>query len=131
MAINLHIKLCKPGEDYYECILSENLILNFPITAADARRAIQIYGPDVFYLNGKMTHQKSEAIPSFVPVSLSNYILKRHKNIRLSADFFYVQGYLFSHTYPPTIQLRTSKNGNQQGKTDNFILHKQCDQHVR
>ena len=90
-AKELYIRLGRPGQSLYKKILGNNLIKNCPITVEDARRAILIYGPDLYSLKGKMVRSVGRALPSFVPISIPDYVLQHHRDVTLAVDFLYVQ----------------------------------------
>ena len=115
-AVRLYAKLGRPGQDVFESILSKGLIKNCPITADDAKRAIVIYGQDLYSLKGKMVKSASRALPAFVPISIPKYILQHHKHVTLSADFFYAQGMPFLHTIAKKIRLLTGTQTSNRSK---------------
>jgi hypothetical protein len=80
-------------------LISSGGILNCPVTSADLRRAIQIFGPDIGSLKGKTVTKKSEIakcelIPRFV-----------QSNIVLCADLMYINGIGFLVTVSENIGL--------------------------
>ena len=80
-------------------MLSNNLLWNCPVTVADAKRAVHIYGTDVADLKGNTKKQhKGSALSGFNPTPIPDHITKVHKNITLGIDLFYVQGMPFLHT---------------------------------
>jgi hypothetical protein len=87
---------------FYES-LSNNHIVNCPITVDDAKRAEFIYGKDVAFLKGKVTASLANAhLDDYDPVALPTEILSLHPNVTLCCDLFYVLGLGFS--------LSTSRN---------------------
>ena len=66
-------------------------------TADDARQANIIYGPDVFALKASSVKSQPTPIPSFVPTTILSYVLEKHKDVTLCADF-YVQSQVFLYT---------------------------------
>ena len=61
-AKRLYQHLGMPGYRKFFQALKYNHIKNCPLTVEDARRAIQIYGPDIAHLKGKGTRPKAGAI---------------------------------------------------------------------
>ena len=89
-ARNFYIKLGRPGQCRFEDLLGSRYVLNCDVSVADAKHALFIYGPEIYSLKGKLTRHKPTAIPTFAPVAVPNYILKRHHNVTLTADFLYL-----------------------------------------
>jgi Reverse transcriptase (RNA-dependent DNA polymerase) len=106
-ARKLYQQLGRPSEVFFQKILSQRMILNCPVTADDAKRALFIYGPDLATLKGKTTRQNGEHIPSITPLPLPDYIRDHHKNVTLCIDVFFVQGHRFFHTISRSIKFRT------------------------
>ena len=106
-ARDLYAKIGRPSQERFEKILSENSIINCPVTVSDAKRVLTIYGPEVAVIKGRSTKQKPSVVPIFKPISLPSYILKYHRVIQLAADFFYVQGLVFLLTKSRKIKLLT------------------------
>ena len=80
-------------------MLSNNLLRNCPVTVADAKRAVHIYGTDVAALKDKIKKQhKVNALSIFNPTPIPDHTTKLHKNITLGIYFFYVQGMPFLRT---------------------------------
>ena len=55
VARDLYRKIGRPAEAEFQDILARNLIRDCPVTPADAKRALVIYGPDVAVIKGKTT----------------------------------------------------------------------------
>ena len=68
---------------------------NCPVTSADAKRAIHIWGKDIAYISGKTTRRSPEHVEAIPPVPLPTTISDLHRNVTLCVDFFYVQGLVF------------------------------------
>ena len=98
LARQVHARIGRPPQRMFEKILQSGYIRNCPITVDDARRAYQIFGPDVSNLKGKMAKKSSSPASSFTPLSLPSYILQNHGKVTLCVDFFFVQGLGFIHT---------------------------------
>ena len=107
-ARELYRKLGRPSQRRFEHFLSHNSIQNCPVTLADAKRAVKIYGPDLGFLKGKMTRRKGAHVPSFTPTALPSYIMEHHQQITLYEDFFFVQGIPFLHTISNKLNFRTA-----------------------
>ena len=98
-------------------MLSNNLLRNCPVTVADAKHAVHIYGTDVAALKVNMKKHKGNALSRFNPAPIPEHIEKVHKNITLGIDLFYVQGMPFLHTISRKIQFCTEQSvGNIQKK---------------
>ena len=107
-ARKLYRMLGRPHEIFFRDLLNNNLIINCPVTADDALRALHIYGPDVAALKGKMTRSTAAIrAPSFKSVPLPSPILEQHPNITLCADFFFIQDHGFLHTISRNLNYRT------------------------
>jgi hypothetical protein len=104
----LYHQLGRPDEVEFESILRNNLIRNCPVTPADAKRALTIYGPDIAALKGKTTRcDASPRVPTFEAVPLPPPILEHHMDVTLCVDLFFVQGLVFLHTISRKIGFRT------------------------
>ena len=99
----LYAKLKRPSQARFESILASNVLKNCDLTPDDAKRALIIYGPDVFAIKAKSTKDRPTPIPSFVPISLPTYILEQHKNITLCVDFFTFRVTFFYIPYHTTL----------------------------
>ena len=108
-ARNLYIKLGRPGQHCFEDLLGNGYVLNCDVSVADAKHAIFIYGPEMYSLKEKLTRHKPTAVPTFVPVAVSNYVLKYHCNVTHTVDFLYLQGQPYLHTKSRKLKLRTLK----------------------
>jgi hypothetical protein len=106
-ARKLYQQLGRPSESFFQKILSQRMIINCPVTADDAKRALVIYGPDLATLKGKTTRQNGQHVPSITPIPLPDYVREHHNNITLCIDIFFVQGQRFFHTISRDIKFRT------------------------
>ena len=87
-----------PGYRYFFNLLESNYIRNCPLTTDDAKRALQIYGPEVATIKGKTTRSKPTNITHEKNISIPLTIQDSHPTVNLSADYFYVQEIPFLHT---------------------------------
>ena len=60
-------KIGHPSQSDFEHTLSHNLIRNCPITLADAKQALYIWGPDLGSIKGKRVHKTPQAYPGRSP----------------------------------------------------------------
>jgi hypothetical protein len=104
-ARKLYRLLGRPDEKVFRNLLSNNHIINCPLTADDALRALTIYGPDVATLKGKMTCATAAPhVPSFTAIPLPAPILDNHPHVTLCVDFLFFLHHgplLPSHHLPP------------------------------
>jgi hypothetical protein len=109
IARELYRKIGRPDEAEFQSILRGNRISNCPVTPDDAKRALIIYGPDVAALKVKTTRSvAAPRAPTFVAEPIPPPVLEHHRNVTLSADFFFVQGMPFFHTISRGIGFRTA-----------------------
>jgi hypothetical protein len=102
-ARKLYHMMGRPGLARFYESLSNNHIINCPITVDDAKHAKFIYGKDVAFLKGKATASPANAhLDDYEPVALPSEILSLHPKVTLCCDMFYVLGLGFS--------LSTSRN---------------------
>ena len=67
VARDLYRKIGRPAEAEFQDILARNLIRDCPVTPADAKRALVIYGPYVAVIKGKTTRKEAAPrAPTFV-----------------------------------------------------------------
>ena len=65
----LYKKIGRPSEQAFVEILQKKLIRNCPVTPDDAKRALQIYGPDIATLKGKTVKKQNRAIPNYQAIT--------------------------------------------------------------
>ena len=106
-ARRLYRLLGRPNWNKFLRALNNNRIRNCPVTAADAKRAMFIYGREVAKIKGITTRQKPDHVPDLVPIPIPPTIKDHHNSITLCADFFFVQGIPFLHTISRKIQFRS------------------------
>ena len=73
----------------FKTIISNNLILNCPVTASDVVSAENFYGQDIHALKGKITRTKPKPVVIDYLVMPKN-ILENNKKITLSIDIMFV-----------------------------------------
>jgi hypothetical protein len=103
----LYRKLGRPSEVFFQHLLQNNLIRNCPVTVDDAKRALNIYGPDIATLKGKTVKKQNEGTDGVRPIVVPTPIMDKYSHLRLFADIFYVNGNLFLHTISEFIKFRT------------------------
>ena len=106
-ARSLYRKLGRPSEAAFQRVLKNNLIHNCPVTPADAKRAIAIYGPDIATLKGKTVKRHAEHVPSIRALGIPPEIIDRHSNATVCMDFMYVNGNPFFTSISRDLQFRT------------------------
>ena len=107
-ARELYIKLGRPGQTHFEQLITNNLITNCPVSIDDARRAIEIYGPDIASLKGKTTKTQSLPNEHTVPSGVPRHIMDKYRDVNISQDIFFVQGIPFFHTISKHLKFRTA-----------------------
>ena len=75
--------------------MSENFIRNFPLTVADAKRAVDIFGPEVYSLQEKTVKKKGRHVQTFAPIEVGLNIVNGYEDDTLCIDNFYVNGNVF------------------------------------
>ena len=81
---------------------------NCPVTVADAKCAVLIYGPKLAPIKGHWAKgANTKHIPTFIPDTLPAFITKHHLDVTLCMDNFYVQKIGFAHTIVRKLQFRT------------------------
>ena len=103
----LYRKLGHPSEYFLQHILRNNFVRNCPVTVDDAKRAINIYGPEITTIRGKTTKQQNSAVPNYQPTLIPAPILLQYKNVRLFIDIFWVCGNPYLHSISEWIKFRT------------------------
>jgi hypothetical protein len=106
----LYKTIGRPSQKCFEHILEKNLIRNCPVTVADAKRAVFLYGPDIGSLQGKLTRTPPEHVPTLATINLPESILEHHKDVTVSIDIFYVNKLLFFHSISRKLKIRTVSN---------------------
>ena len=96
-----------PSYAQFVSLLNRNRIQNCPVTAADVKRALHIYGPNIASLKGKTTRRKPSHVPPKLNVPIPREILAHHSQVFICMDFFFVQGICFLHSITPGYQFRT------------------------
>jgi hypothetical protein len=96
-----------PSYSRFIYAIENNLIKNCPITVADIRRALHIYGPELATIKGKTTRTKPFSVPASTFTPIPKSVLDHHKHITLAIDFFYVCGIPFLHSISHGYNFRT------------------------
>lgn len=103
----MYRKIGRISEREFKDILDNNRIKNCPLTYDDAKRALQIYGPDERVLQGKTRKKKSKHVISFDAIPIPSDIANDHGDVTLCADIFYVNKEKYFHTISRNIKFRT------------------------
>ena len=77
------------------------------MTPDDAKRALNIYGPDVATLKGKMAKKQNSGIPNYQATPLPAPIIAQYNNVRLFIDIFWVNSSPCFHTISEWIKFCT------------------------
>ena len=88
-------KIGPPSQHDFKHYLKENFIRNFPLTVVDVKRAVEIYGSEVYSLQGKTVKKRGKHAPKFVPIPMDPGIFNNYENDILCIDNFYVNGNVF------------------------------------
>ena len=101
-ARRLYRMLGRPSEAEFLKLLSSHFLHNCPVTAADAKRATIIYGPDVAALKGKTTRSGEAArVPCYESVPIPPHIRDHYTDVVLCVDFFLCSGTgFYPHHFP-------------------------------
>jgi hypothetical protein len=107
-AQKLYIKIERPSsEQEFLDILKNNLIRNCPVTPDDARRAVNIYGPNLATLQGKTVKKQNSATPNHQAIQIPAPIIAKCNSVRIFIDIFWVNGSAYFHTISEWIKFRT------------------------
>ena len=88
-ARDLYAKVGYPSAREFQQIISQNLILNCPVTVIDVARAEKIYGKDIHALKVKTTRSKPKQVVIDY-MEMPKNILESNKNITLSIEIMFV-----------------------------------------
>jgi hypothetical protein len=88
-AQELQIKIGRPSTKDFIRIVSNNQLLNCPVTKADIMAAEDIFGTEVGSLKGKTTRRQPHAMKSLVE-PLPPSIMDRYQNVTLCVDIMFV-----------------------------------------
>jgi hypothetical protein len=102
----LYKKIGRPSEQVFSDLLKNNLIRNCPVTPDDAKRALDIYGPDIATLKGKTVKKQNQGIMNQQAIQIPTPIIARYNKIRLFIDIFWVNGSPYFHTISEWIKFR-------------------------
>ena len=68
--------------------MKENFIRNCPLTIADTKRAVEIYGTEVCSLQGKAVKKRGNYAPTFAPIPMDPDVVNDYENNILCMYFF-------------------------------------------
>jgi hypothetical protein len=115
-ARSLFKHLGMPSYSRFIHAIENNFIPNCPVTIADIRRALHIYGPELATLKGRTTRSKPLAVPPSIFTPIPKSILDHHQYIALAVDFFYVNGVAFLHSISHGYKFRTVQSTRNRSK---------------
>ena len=98
-----------PSKKDYKTMVSNNLILECPITSMDITRARAIFGPDLPSVRGK-TVQTTPAPVVADYVAVPQKLVDANKATTLAADVFFVDGIAFLLTVAQRIKFVTAEH---------------------
>ena len=90
-------------------MITNNLIRDCPITPADLKRAMNIYGKDFASIKGKTKRLNPKHITTPTLMNLPDHIIKWHVNVTICIDIFYINKMPFFHTISRKLQFRTAE----------------------
>ena len=99
--------IVRPPQQTYIHMLENNIIRGCPVTALDAKRAVETYGKDVGGLKGRSKRLRPKHINNVNIIPLPDFILKWHISVTLCIDIFYVNQMAFFHMISQKLQYRT------------------------
>ena len=91
-----HINVTRYGN--FIKLLERNYFRDCPITAEDAKRALELYGRNESEVQGRTTRKRPLPIEECNIVSLPDNIKDRHRSISLSVDYLYINGMPMLHS---------------------------------
>ena len=77
----MYAKVGYPSIKDFTIMVKENMIMNFPVTIEDVRRAEKINGPSVQALKGKTTCTKPSPVVVLYYVAVLHAIFKVDRNV--------------------------------------------------
>ena len=105
-ARDLYAKAGYPSARDFQQMISQNLILNNPVTVSDVARADKIYGKDIHALKGKTTKSKPKQVVIDYMEMLKS-ILESNKNITPRIDIMFVNKIPFVTTIRRHVKFTT------------------------
>ena len=103
---DLYTKIGCPSIKDYKMMIRNNYIHNCPVTEEDVKIAEDIFGPSIYGLKGKTVRRTpKQVVVDYVEVPRE--ILQAQKNVCLTGDIFFVQGYPFLTTLSRNIKFNT------------------------
>lgn len=79
-----------PSPRDFLTMVQSNQLQNCPISVDDVKLAIQVYGPDISSLKGKVTRAGTHHVPSTSIIPLPTKLLTLYKDVTLCIDIFYL-----------------------------------------
>jgi hypothetical protein len=98
-----------PSENDFKGMVSNNMIMNCPITTTAIANARSIFGPDLASVRGK-TVQRMPAPVVGDYVAVPKGVIERNKTVTLAADVFFVDGIAFLLTVSRNIKLISTEH---------------------
>ena len=89
-ARDLYAKVGYPSIKDFTNIVKKKMIMNFPVTIEDVRRAEKINSPSVQALKGKTIHTKTSPVVVSDYVAVPHAIFEGNRNVILSVDVMFV-----------------------------------------
>jgi len=107
LAHDLYVKLARPALNDFVRIVREGRIMNCPITVADIRRWVDIFGIDIGTLKGRTTRDRAPIVNvEPIPVEAS----KELTPVVMAADIMYIEGVCFFVGISRKLDLITIQN---------------------
>ncbi len=106
-AVRLNRRTNHIAKDKFAWIVSENRIINNPITVGDINRSRIIYGPPIPPIKGRTRDQESARVKDLTTVQLPKELYEDLKNVTLCIDFHYVNEVTVFHTISRKINYRS------------------------
>ena len=104
-ARDLYAKVGYPSIKDFANMVKENMIMNFPVTIEDVRRAKKINGSSVQALKGKTTRTKPSPVVVSDYVAVPHAIFEENRNVTLSIDVMFVNTIAGPATWSNVLQM--------------------------
>jgi hypothetical protein len=98
-----------PSENNFRGLVSNNMIMNCPLTTTAITNARNIFGKDLASVRGK-TVQWAPAPVVGDYVSVPNGVIEKNKTVMMAANVFFVDGIAFLLTVSRNIKFITAKH---------------------